>query len=54
MKEFNGASGLEHISEDASCKNAFLETVRLGESAFIYNVKGFTISEVGKYSIIYI
>jgi superfamily II DNA helicase RecQ len=28
MKDFHGASGLEHISEDASCMNAFLATVR--------------------------
>ena len=28
MKDFHGASGLEHISESASCMNAFLATVR--------------------------
>jgi hypothetical protein len=28
MTDFNGASGLEHIYEDASCMNSFLETVR--------------------------
>jgi hypothetical protein len=28
MKDFHGASGLEHIAESASCMNAFLATVR--------------------------